>query len=49
VQEDIKVMQEAAFWGKEKAQLYKEFKSIQEDVSSSFVTIFPDSSFLSFL
>jgi hypothetical protein len=43
---DIRVMQEAAVWGAEKAELQKLLRSVQEEVSSSFATIFSDSSTL---
>jgi hypothetical protein len=46
LQEDIKVKQEAALWSKEKAELRKEFRSIQKEVSSSLVMISPDFSVL---
>jgi hypothetical protein len=42
-------MQEAALWSKEKAELHKQFRSIQKEVNSFFVMVFPDSSFLGFL
>lgn len=43
---DIRVMQEAAVWGAEKAELQKLLRSVQKEVSSSFATIFSDSSTL---
>jgi hypothetical protein len=42
----MKVMQEAALWSEEKAELHKQFRSIQKEVSSLLVMIFPDFSFL---
>lgn len=38
-QEAIRVMQEAAVWEKEKAQLLEQFRSIQKEVSTCFVTL----------
>jgi hypothetical protein len=38
-------MQEAALWSKEKAELQKQFRSIQKEVNSYFAMIFLDSSF----
>jgi hypothetical protein len=46
LQKDITVMQEAALWGAEKAELHKLFRSVQKEVSSSFATIFSNYSIL---
>jgi len=43
---DIRVTQEAAVWGAEKAELHKLLRSVQKEVSISFATIFSDSSIL---
>jgi len=43
---DIRVTQEAAVWGAEKAELHRLLRSVQKEVSSSFATVFSDSSTL---
>ena len=46
LQMDIRITQEVAVWGAEKAELYKILISVQKEVSSSLATIFSDSSTL---
>jgi hypothetical protein len=41
---DIRVMQEAAVWGAEKAELHRLLRNVQKEVSSSFTTVYFDSS-----
>jgi len=43
---DIRVKQEAAVWGAEKAELHTLLRSVQKEVSISFAIIFSDSSTL---